>query len=49
MPRICFAKSIERWLAVHKEWRSTEISINVEQAIFEDTSDDFHVRVAGTP
>jgi len=33
----------------HKSIRSTEIYINIEQAIFQTTSDEFHVKVAEKP
>jgi hypothetical protein len=33
----------------HKSLRSTEIYINIEQTIFEPSSDEFTVRVASKP
>lgn len=32
----------------HKSMRSTEIYINIEQAMFNDANDEFHVKVADT-
>jgi len=33
----------------HKSLQSTELYINIEQAIFEDTQEEFHVKTAQTP
>ncbi|MCW3993217.1 MAG: hypothetical protein NWE85_01445 [Candidatus Bathyarchaeota archaeon] len=33
----------------HKNMRNTEIYINLEQAVFNSTNDEFHVKVAEKP
>ena len=33
----------------HKSLRSTELYINIDQAIFKEESDDFHAKVAEKP